>query len=50
MQKRVLSFWFGGTEPEQMARWWDGNPEADDAIRLQFGSLLQDAVDGKLAG
>ena len=50
MQKRVLSFWFGGTEPEQMARWWDGSPEADDAIRLQFGSLLQDAVDGKLAG
>ena len=32
-----------------MARWWDGSPEADDAIKKEFGPLLQNAADGKLA-
>ena len=49
MQQRVLSFWFAGTALEQEVRWWSGSPEADEAIKKEFGSLLQDAVDGKLA-
>lgn len=47
MHQEVLSFWFEEIEPEQ---WWKKDLEFDEAIRSQFGDLLQQAIAGELCG
>ena len=51
----VLDFWFGdGLErdwPSQDRKelWFGGGPAQDEAIRLRFGALVDEALDGGLA-
>ncbi len=50
--KRLLAFWFGSAEPEQMAtsrsEWWKKDETFDRLIQQEFSSLYNRAVSGEL--
>lgn len=43
----VLTFWFEEIQPRQ---WWTVDAALDESIRSRFGTLLQQAIAGELAG
>ncbi|WP_194436416.1 DUF924 family protein [Vibrio fluminensis] len=45
MQQQVLDFWFKQLEPKD---WFVYNPEVDQQIQTQFGSLLERAAQAEL--
>lgn len=51
----ILAFWFGdeparaATNPDCARLWWSKQPAVDEAMRLRFGGLLQQAAEGSLA-
>lgn len=51
-QERVLNFWFGTldeagcADEEHSRRWWKKDPNFDQAVREQFGSLQQAVASG----
>lgn len=46
--QKVLDFWFGGEADAQIQRWFSSNPEFDQAIRSELGSLHAQACQGSL--
>jgi uncharacterized protein (DUF924 family) len=50
----ILAFWFGeeparaATNPDCARLWWSKQPAVDEAMRLRFGGLVQQAGNGAL--
>jgi uncharacterized protein (DUF924 family) len=52
--RRILEFWFSATELDapqidsRMERWFSTDPAADQRMREEFSTLLEDALQGRL--
>ncbi|MGE3724802.1 MAG: DUF924 family protein [Candidatus Sericytochromatia bacterium] len=47
--QKVLDFWFAGNQATQIRRWFSANPEFDQSIRSELGTLHAQAAAGDLA-